>query len=236
MRQKRNRFPRWKIVGSMLKLAAKAFIIYSFVAGLICWYYPSNTNIQQLTRLQYKLNKADPETWRMYYSSLFLDYQQKEVRAIPYIANPISVFRSLYVKEVDPDVVHIVKTSMRYHKKHLFEINLTKLDISSTKDTEQDFSYSDFHGSNLEQANMQGTILVEANFLQSNLRGANLEGSNMTGADLRGTNLTDANLEGANLKDIKVDHNTRSNNPVIHELIKHNYNDNKQAREQDENN
>ena len=219
MRQRRNRFSKWHTIGRILKLSVQAFLIYTFAAGLICWYYPSNTNIQQLTRLQYKLNKADSETWRMYYSSLFLDYQQKEVRAIPYIENPISVFRSLYVKEVDPDVVHVVKTIMRSHKKHLFEIDLTKLDISSTKDTKQDFSYADFHGSNLEKANMQGTILIEANFLQSNLRGANLAGANLSGADLRGTDLTDANLENASLTDIKVDRNTRSNDPVIREMI-----------------
>ena len=71
--------------------------------------------------------------------------------------------------------------------------------------------YTNFAGTNLENANFKNADLKFTNFYQANLTNADLSGADLRKAFLGEADLSNANLEGANLEDATLDNAILSN-------------------------
>lgn len=87
----------------------------------------------------------------------------------------------------------------------LYDLNLTKMNLSNI-----DFSFSSFHRvrfdeSNLEYCTMENTLFDECTARKTSFRYTNLKGANLRYADLTGCNIEGANLYAAVLEYAKLD-------------------------------
>jgi BTB/POZ domain-containing protein KCTD9 len=113
----------------------------------------------------------------------------------PTILDPLSVFRSLFLKECEySEMVGLLKETMENWK-----ASLDSVDLREAKLQEANLELANLQEANLTLANLKKANLIRANLVVAQLWLANLQEANLPHANLMYANLMRANLQGAKL-------------------------------------
>ncbi len=119
----------------------------------------------------------------------------------PKILRPVSIFRSLFLKDTEyTEMVDLLRETIENWKDSLDGVKLNGANLEKANLEGANLKGAKLGRANLERAylwkaNLEGAALWKANLNAATLQEANLKGANLDRANLRGANLRGANLE-----------------------------------------